>query len=205
MSAMLRGPFVLALVASWTLCANGSRRADEAADDSQCEDIPGDDDEDDDEEDQTSFKSWMRDFSPVGSLLQQGVAAHASSLVNATTRAPHIKLEVSLECVAKTISASKYCLKESLWFYKCVPPLTEEDAERSFPLDEVCLEEVRKHSALKDVKTGCCNDHPDYEGGCCKATKVGVLVAACMLMLPFVCCCCCGGLIVMALRSRQSS
>eukprot|EP00928_Gymnodinium_smaydae_P039074 TRINITY_DN2677_c0_g4_i1.p1 TRINITY_DN2677_c0_g4~~TRINITY_DN2677_c0_g4_i1.p1 ORF type:complete len:194 (+),score=12.49 TRINITY_DN2677_c0_g4_i1:77-658(+) len=193
---MVQDRFVLAFVASLTLCADCARREDLIDGGSHGEDIP---------EDQASFKSLVHDFSPVGSLLQQGVSVHATSPTNSTTTDSHIKLEVSQACLNTVRAASKYCHKESVWFYQCAPPIMEEDPELSFPLEEACLAEVRNHSMLKDVKTGCCSDHPKYKGGCCRPTNLGMAFIVSLSILPCCCCCCCGGLLVMFLRSRQVS
>eukprot|EP00928_Gymnodinium_smaydae_P009054 TRINITY_DN13342_c0_g1_i1.p1 TRINITY_DN13342_c0_g1~~TRINITY_DN13342_c0_g1_i1.p1 ORF type:complete len:219 (-),score=24.13 TRINITY_DN13342_c0_g1_i1:44-700(-) len=192
---MVLGCFVLTLLASAALSAYGARRS-EHVDVARRSDIP----RADAQQVQSTFTDLVRDFSPVGSLLQRGVAVHASALANATANAPHLKIEVSPECLTKVKSASPYCQKESVWFYKCA----QENADRSFPLDEVCLAEVNKHSELKGVTTGCCNDHPFYKGGCCKPTAIGLILTYCLLFLPFACCGCCGGLIYVVMTSRKS-
>eukprot|EP00928_Gymnodinium_smaydae_P083290 TRINITY_DN66524_c0_g1_i1.p1 TRINITY_DN66524_c0_g1~~TRINITY_DN66524_c0_g1_i1.p1 ORF type:complete len:204 (-),score=9.58 TRINITY_DN66524_c0_g1_i1:54-665(-) len=164
----------------------------------------------DTQQDKTSLQSVVQGESPVGSLLQHGVGVYASTLTNATTaKTPHLKIVVSDACIEKVQAASQHCSTESIWFYSCKQPFQEEDPDRSFPLDEVCLAEVRAHSQVKNAKTGCCSNDPKYEGGCCKLTKAGIFIILLLTMVPILCCCCCccasGGALAWLMKARSSS
>eukprot|EP00928_Gymnodinium_smaydae_P058056 TRINITY_DN41268_c0_g1_i1.p1 TRINITY_DN41268_c0_g1~~TRINITY_DN41268_c0_g1_i1.p1 ORF type:complete len:213 (+),score=19.59 TRINITY_DN41268_c0_g1_i1:72-710(+) len=197
---MALGGFVLTLVATWTSSAYGARRTDEMCDVDPSEFSLNNDSE----QAVTSFERWMQGFPPVDSLLEQGVVVHVSALVNATTHAP-IELEVSSQCMAQVLNASKYCQDEAVWFYQCAPLFTAEDKDRSFPLGEVCLADLSTRSEFKNVRTGCCSDHPAYKGGCCEAINNNeVLMEYCVLIGPFMLllCCCCSGFVYVTVQKK---
>eukprot|EP00928_Gymnodinium_smaydae_P048518 TRINITY_DN32445_c0_g1_i1.p1 TRINITY_DN32445_c0_g1~~TRINITY_DN32445_c0_g1_i1.p1 ORF type:complete len:212 (+),score=9.60 TRINITY_DN32445_c0_g1_i1:61-636(+) len=191
---MARG-FVLTVIASSTLCQFCSLRTAELVVGKR---------RDDTRQFAIDSRSFIRELSFVGRFLQQGVAVHASSLLNTTRRMPQHEIEVSDDCMKAVLSASDYCQSESVWFYKCMPPMTVEDKERSFPLDEACLADLRKDSKLNTATTGCCSDLPDYSHGCCKPTTAGNIILYSMYLLPLLCVCCCTCFInIMRLRHRS--
>eukprot|EP00928_Gymnodinium_smaydae_P081646 TRINITY_DN65122_c0_g1_i2.p1 TRINITY_DN65122_c0_g1~~TRINITY_DN65122_c0_g1_i2.p1 ORF type:complete len:204 (+),score=10.17 TRINITY_DN65122_c0_g1_i2:79-690(+) len=154
---------------------------------------------------ETSFKRLVRGFSYVGSLLQQGVAVNASAPSESYSSA---QIEVSDACMEKVKAASVHCVSgTSFWAFSCMPPFSEADPNLSFPLDEVCLADVRKHSVVKDAKTGCCRN--DSSGECCRQTKTAFTIMMLLVIFPALCfcfCCCALGwavaIVVMRCYSR---
>eukprot|EP00928_Gymnodinium_smaydae_P089849 TRINITY_DN7373_c0_g3_i1.p1 TRINITY_DN7373_c0_g3~~TRINITY_DN7373_c0_g3_i1.p1 ORF type:complete len:193 (-),score=12.10 TRINITY_DN7373_c0_g3_i1:275-853(-) len=187
---MASGGFALALLALCTLCSYGARRTEDLVARNQSTFILGNDTQRVD----ASSPDVFRNFAPVGSLLQHDSAVRAPFTMK---KKPKTSLhQVSDECFRKMYAASIYCRRgEAAQFYTCTPLLYEEDPVRSFLLEEVCLADIRKYSELTDVKTGCCSDHPDYQGGCCKVTRAGAIAPYLGLTFTILCCCCCGRLV----------